>query len=292
MNKQANTIFDLSNLVFITHFSVLRETNNEFSKDYLFFKTIQGMKYLWGLYKTSGVVIACDAKRNWRKEFYPDYKKGRKEKRDPYYDDVIETIDKLKMFFTHYTSIPVIEIDFCEADDIIYYLVLNSGVGSVIISSDTDFVQLTNENVILYSPSQKKEYHVEDTDYELFLKCIRGDSSDNIASAYPRVRTTVIEEVYKTNDPFKKVSFFETINKNGERVSDVYERNRELIDLSRIPRCLVEKISETVSNLVINKYSITNMLKFIGQNDLKEVSKELISQDSFFKKTILQKRGD
>jgi DNA polymerase-1 len=68
----------------------------------------------------------------------------------------------------YWKTLPVktISIDKVEADDIISYLsnvVVNKPEDKVfIVSSDKDFIQLVNDNVIVYRPMEK-EYYTEQT---------------------------------------------------------------------------------------------------------------------------------
>ena len=69
-----------------------------------------------------------------------------------------------------------------ECDDIINYLanVKHSNDDTVIVSSDTDFIQSINENNRLYNPVSKKFIESVDYDY-VSWKALVGDKSDNIA---------------------------------------------------------------------------------------------------------------
>jgi 5'-3' exonuclease len=91
-------------------------------------------------------------------------------------------------------TLPVktISIDKVEADDIIAYLcnkVINEPKDKAfIVSSDKDFIQLVNDNVIVYRPMEK-EYYTEQTVIDKYKmspknfilhKTLLGDNSDKI----------------------------------------------------------------------------------------------------------------
>jgi len=286
---KTNVIVDLSNLTFITHFSLLKKTNG-FLQSYLIFQTINFIKNVANKYKADGILIACDSPNVWRKDIYPEYKANRKESRDPYYEDVKDAMIKIKDFFNECTSIPAVSVARAEADDIIALITQTAkeNTKTVIISSDKDFVQLlTNKNVTLYSPSQKAERTTLDVGYDLFEKCIRGDNGDNIKSAYPRVRKTVLEEAW--HDSYKMMNLLESTTKAGDLVKDAYFFNKNLIDLSLQPEYIKSNISNTLENLKINKYNELKVLRFIGKHDMKEVSKEFMKHKEILKKHYISK---
>ena len=89
--------------------------------------------------------------------------------------------------------ITVIAINHIEADDTISVLrnhILKTIPGSeiVIVSTDKDFLQLVNEQVLVYSPTKKKVFDVNAVISEfgvipenvVTIRTIEGDSSDNI----------------------------------------------------------------------------------------------------------------
>jgi len=278
---KTNVIVDLSNVTFVTHFSLLKKIKN-FNKNYLIFRTINFIKLISKKYKADGVLIACDSPNVWRRDIYPDYKANRKESRDPYYEDVKDAMIQVKDFFNEQTSIPALSVERCEADDIIAVATQESDMRTVIISSDKDFKQLLNENVILYSPSQKTERTCDDVGYDLFEKCIRGDNGDNVKSAYPRVRATVLHAAWE--DEYKMINLLESTTKEGKKVKDGYRFNKKLIDLSLQPDYVRLNISNALKNLTINKYNGTKVLRFIGKHDMKGIADEFLKHKEIFRK--------
>ena len=80
-----------------------------------------------------------------------------------------------------------------------------------------------------------------DPEWLLFEKCIRGDSSDNVFTAFPKVRKTKIKEAFddRHNQGFVWNNFmlskWTDHNGNDMVVKDCYERNKQLVDLSQQP---------------------------------------------------------
>ena len=114
------------------------------------------------------VVICCDSKDNWRKDYFPYYKANRdnhkesqKQKRqfewNFLYEVLNETVEEMNEFFPY----KVLKVDKTEADDIIAVLAQNAKEKTLIISSDKDFIQLLNENVSIYQPIKNILHFVE-----------------------------------------------------------------------------------------------------------------------------------
>ncbi len=89
-----------------------------------------------------------------------------------------------------YLEIPNIEVINNEADDYIASLTNNDLYEYIIVSTDTDFIQLINNNISLYIPRGKKsiilnkekvyeKYNIYPNQYILY-KSLIGDKSDNI----------------------------------------------------------------------------------------------------------------
>jgi len=115
----------------------------------------------------------------------------------------------------------------------------------------------------------------------LFEKCIRGDTSDNVFSAYPKVRKNKLEEAFtdRANKGFawNNLMLQRWVDHNGveHRVLEDYERNRRLIDLTQQPEDIKNIIKETISTNAVAK-EVTQvgirLLKFAQLYDLQKVS--------------------
>ncbi|MDH5766617.1 MAG: hypothetical protein OEZ38_11435 [Gammaproteobacteria bacterium] len=290
MKTKTNLIVDLSNVVFIVHHSSLKKNNGEFSKEFLLFKTVQLIKYIALMYKVDGILIACDSKNVWRKDLYPEYKANRNHATDPYYDDVKDVINDVIRFFDECTMITTMSVNRAEADDIIAIVTQTSNAKSVILSSDKDFIQLINDKTVLYSPTSKAERVSEDREYELFEKCIRGDRGDNIPSAYPNIRSKKLQSAWykkiNDNDNFEMVNIMETV-KNGVKVSDAFNFNNSLINLTMQPDFIKERVKQSINNIEQKKYNNSKLLRFIGEYNLKGVSDDLLKHKYLFKKCFV-----
>lgn len=229
------------------------------------------------------IMLATDH-NSWRKKVYPEYKLNRvtarmkKTPKEQEEDGMI--LDAAKDFFEFFrtqTKVLSVRYEGAEADDVIATNVLdNPDCTHIIMSTDRDYYQLVSNNVFMYDPTMKlyftldgvldefqqpvidtktdKPKHLGEPEWSLFMKCIRGDASDNIKTAYPRVREkgtkkkAGILEAY--NDRHTRAYDWFTIMHhewedgfgNKHLVKDLYERNRELIDLRKIPQWVQDGI--------------------------------------------------
>ena len=138
---------------------------------------------------------------NSRKNLLPEYKSGRDLQRitnwdafDNKEDEDDAKVDQIVRVIQYLKTLPVktIGIPKVEADDVIAYLsdiIPESPKDKVfIVSSDKDFLQLVNENVIVYRPMEK-EFYTNQTVIDKFkmspqnfilYKTLMGDNSDKV----------------------------------------------------------------------------------------------------------------
>ena len=267
-------------------------------------------------------VVFCLEGRSWRKEFYKPYKANRALDTKAMTEAEVEenkmfweTYEVFTTFLREKTNCSVLRHENAEADDIIArFIHMHPNDTHYIISSDTDFAQLISENVHQYNgvagqlikldgyfndrgkpiKDKKTGEHklLEDPEYLLFKKIIRGDATDNVFSAYPGVRekgtknSVGIKEAFedRTKQGFNWNNFLlqRWVDHNGDehRVKDDYERNRTLIDLKAQPA----DIKEAVDNVIKNDVRITttpsvgiHLMKFCGKYELTRISEQVDS---------------
>lgn len=276
-----NLLVDVNNLAFAIRHASMKPVSNrskkeEFATEYIFLQMIKSTLSHARKFSCNALVIASDSKNIWRTDIYPMYKGKGDKVEDVYYKETIEAAKRYQQFFRDNSAAMVISVDRCEADDIIAVWCQESDVKNIILSSDRDFVQLLNENTELYSIQQRTFREVPEgttADYQLFLKCFRGDlQSDNITSAYPRLRETLIKKAY--TDDFELLNLLETVLPSGEKVGDLFERNVTLIDLTQQP-CMYRKMIE----MAINTYSHGSYSEFKAIKALYEFG---VKKDSDF----------
>jgi 5'-3' exonuclease len=267
--------------------------------------------------------VFCLEGRSWRKDYYEPYKRQRAEARAAHSpreaeEEKIfwETFDQFKEFITDKTNCTVLQHPQLEADDLIAgWIQSHPTADHVIISTDGDFAQLIAPNVKQYNGVtqittthegyfdekgkpvvDKKTKQVKaapDPSWLLFEKCMRGDTSDNIFSAYPGVREKGTKNKVGLREAFadrgtKGYSWNNmmlqrwTDHENVEhRVLDDYNRNVKLCDLTAQPDDIKLIIRNTItehtnSNKNISQVGI-RLLKLCAEYDLQKISDQVQS---------------
>lgn len=164
----------------------------DFVEDY-----IAVVKSLQKSYKAGHVIIACDeGSSSYRKNLLPEYKQNRKDKYElqtpaeakafeEFFEEFSRTIDEISNIF------PVIRFPKCEADDIAAYIVTRYSKhfdATWLMSSDKDWDLLINPSVSRFSYVTRKEITYDNwsehyeygCDDHISIKCLTGDSGDNI----------------------------------------------------------------------------------------------------------------
>jgi hypothetical protein len=199
------------------------------------------------------VVIACDSRHYWRKEIFAPYKANRKKNRDTSGHDwstIFHCLALIKDELKEHSPYKVLEIDTCEADDIIGVLTQKYAPSEkiIILSSDKDFAQLQKyQNVSQHSPIMKKDIVEKMPDLQLKQLIIRGDKDDGI----PNILSP--DDVFISGGrqkPIMEAKLSVWMNQKpedfctGEMLRNYY-RNQALIDLTKIPEDIVGKILES-----------------------------------------------
>jgi len=196
------------------------------------------------------LVVCCDATNNWRKEAFKYYKAQRKTTRDKSDFDWSELFRLLHMVREEIAEnfpYKVVYIDKAEADDIIAALILNNDTNEpiLILSSDKDFIQLQKyKNVSQYSPLKKAFLNTDNPENFLREHILRGDVSDGVPN-FLSSDDTFVTDKRQTPLSKKKVSVWSELEPDvfcqGEQLRN-YRRNEMLIDLTKIPEWLQDKI--------------------------------------------------
>ena len=259
----------------------------------------------WREFKGNHVIFFLEG-RSWRKDHYPPYKRQRTEARAAQSPREMEedktfweTFDNFKDFVTNKTNSTVLQHPRLEADDLIAgWIAAHPYDNHIIISTDGDFAQLIAPNVKQYNGvSQvtithegyfddkgkpvidKKTKEVKpapDPKWLLFEKCMRGDTSDNIFSAYPGVRNS---KGYNWNNMMLQ----RWTDHDGveHRVKEDYERNVLLCDLSAQPTEITQIISDVIASDDHKTKNVAQvgirLLKFCAEFDLQKISEQVTS---------------
>ena len=220
---------------------------------------------------------------NNRKNLLPEYKSGRDIQRitnwdafDNKDDEDDAKIDQMVRIIQYLKTLPVkvVVLDKVEADDIIAYLsnvIPQKKEDKVfIVSSDKDFLQLINENVVVYRPMEK-EYYTIDTVIEKFkmspsnfilYKTLMGDNSDKIAGI-------------KGLGPKKLYKLFPELSERDLTLDDIYD----ICEKKYKENVIYARILQNFSSIETN-FKIMDLSKpMIDKNDEKYLDSVVESKD-------------
>ena len=262
-------------------------------------------------------VVFCLEGRSWRKDFYEPYKKNRAVARQALTEKEQEeeqlfwdSFDELKTFVHEKSNCTVLQHVNLEADDLVAgWIQSHPEDEHIIVSSDTDFYQLLGPKVKQYNgisdelhtiegifdkkgapvkdKKTKENKSVPDPSWILFEKCMRGDPTDNVFSAFPGVRKVgsknkvglveAFEDRDKKGFAWNNLMLQRWTDHNGQehRVLDDYNRNVVLVDLTAQPDNVKVQIAETIATNSVPKEVPqigSKFLKFCGKYDLKRIT--------------------
>ncbi len=174
-----------------------------------------------------------------------------------------------------FLGIAYIEIENYEADDYIASIVSNiTSINYIIVSTDSDFIQLINSSTYLYVPRGKKgilydeeevikKYNVTPIKYTIF-KSLVGDKSDNIKGVAGIGNITASRILkYDSLQGFilaNPDSRYSTLLINNEKM---IEKNKNLINMNRnldVSNIVFEKLPKTIIN-----YKTYEIVEKIGE---------------------------
>ena len=279
---------------------------------------LNSVKKAWNDFDGSHVVFCLEG-RSWRKDYYEPYKRNRQVARDkltPTQADedtaFWEIFDEFKNFVTEKTNCTVMQHKQLEADDLIAgWVQAHPDDHCVIISTDGDFAQLVGPNCTQYNgvsntiiahdgyfDDKKREPIIDkktgeakpapQPDFMLFEKCMRGDTSDNVFSAYPGVRKKGTKnkigliEAYEDKDNkgfnWNNMMLQRWTDHEGveHRVLDDYNRNVVLCDLTAQPGNIRSIINDNIEDAIENPKEITQvgmrLMKFCAKHDMQRIA--------------------
>ncbi len=299
---------------------------------HIMFRSIQ---QAWKKFNGSHVVFAFEG-RSWRKDYLPQYKSNRKIDQSKLSVKEIEEskilweiFDRFKEFVTKQTNCTVLHHPQLEADDLIAGWIKHHPADQhVILSTDGDFAQLISDNVVQYNGvsnitttingyfddwskpvidnKTKKPKSPPDPEWLLFVKCMRGDTSDNVFSAYPGVRTkgsknkVGLTEAYDDRKlkgyNWNNLMLQRWIDHNGveHQVINDYQRNVVLCDLSAQPDPIKNIIKETIENSCKYPKQLSQVgvrvLKFCSSYDLTRITDNIQTYSEPFAAQYVQQK--
>jgi 5'-3' exonuclease len=255
---------------------------------------IKSLGYLIKIMNPTHVYVVFDGNNSSqsRKDILPEYKSNRNQKvvnKDIFSEveeenesktkQIIRIIQYLKLF-----PVNVIAIDNVEADDVIAYMSLilskKNKTKVTIVSNDQDYLQLINENTIIYLGTEKKHYteQVFTEKYNipphnfLIYKLLMGDSSDALSGVKglgPKKIGTLFPELKDSYIDFEKLI----------KISEKKVDNHNIYKL----------ILESKEDLQ-NKYNIMNLNKpMLSEQDKIDVEQFTTQNNKHFNPSLFLK---
>ena len=227
--------------------------------------TIKSYKKKYG--KEYGeLVICCDGRKYWRKEFFEQYKGSRKKNRDASDLDwklIFDTLSEMREDIAKHFPWRVIHVDRAEADDVIAVMskwlqdnqLVQEGLVEetqkvLILSSDKDFKQLQlYPTVKQWSPMQKKYITASKQEIRDFMieHIVKGDTGDGVPNILSKDDVFMIGERQKPMSAKRLAEFidkgFDACKNDDERRN--WHRNATLVDFQFIPEDVQKSIVDT-----------------------------------------------
>ena len=223
------------------------------------------------------VIIACDNKKYWRRDVFPNYKANRKKARQSSGHDwtsIFEVLNKIRDELKNHSPYKVLDVDTAEADDVIAVLATRyASIGKVmILSSDKDFAQLQKyPNVEQYSPILKKAIKEPLPSLQLKQLIIRGDKGDGIPNILSKDETFIEGARQKPITEAKIINWLNQEPKEfcTDEMLRNFKRNEMLIDLTQIPETLKQSIIDSYDNT--KAHTKQEFLNYMMANRLKNL---------------------
>lgn len=227
------------------------------------------------------MVVCCDDRDYWRREFFPYYKAARRKKRQESTFDwrsVYAAMDAVKQELDEFFPLWVVQGKLAEADDVIARLCHRVEGPHLILSGDGDFVQLHRRDVEQYSPIQKKAVTSTDPAAALIEKILCGDPGDGVPNILSDDDTFMVPGKRQGAMTKKRIEEYSVSVPRGiaeARLVRNYKRNEQLIDLKNAPAHVRQSIDEAIDrqmaknntgklfNYFISKH-LRNLVESIG----------------------------
>ena len=248
--------------LFIRVFSAIPTTNEDGIHVGGIVGFLRSLAFSINMIRPTRTIVVFDGKggSNRRRKIFPQYKMGRKMSyRLNRAHDFLTREEEQKMMirqlnrvveYLECLPITILNIENCEADDVIGYLSkhIYNDSKTTILSTDKDFLQLVDNNTRVYSPTKKKmydeakvfdEYGIHPKNFLLF-RMFDGDKSDGIPGVNGIGQKTLVKlfPFMETNQQYTLDDIYRSAetqkNPLCERVlqsKDLLDTNKQLMDL-------------------------------------------------------------
>ena len=239
--------------------------------------------------KYGELIICCDNRHYWRRDYFPNYKANRKRDRassgldwNAIFTHLNLIRDEIKENFPY----KVIDVHGAEADDIIAILVKSDlgDINNLIVSSDKDFIQLHGVAVDQYSPVTKRIVNGKEPLEYLREHIIRGDRSDGVPNILSPddtfvsqkrqkpIRKSIVSELLEQMNNYEPTLLHTLAKCPKDTWVRNWQRNETLIDFNKIPAGIQNDILREFKNVKVGSreglfdYFIKNRLNNLVDN--------------------------
>lgn len=220
--KRTLLLLDGANLMQRARFSSRRNLKGK--ENAIIYSFFRSLRPLVEKFSPDKIVLALEGRPVRRLELHEDYKANRVYDASDDYGDQRQVILEL----LQHLPVTTVRHPSHEADDVIGHYALDGDWDRrVVVSSDSDFIQLLNRDtrVEVYNPITKKNREAPCDDY-VGWKALVGDTCDNIEGFHGVGNKTAL----KLLESRKKLSEF--LSKNEGFVK--YQYNRELVEFEKV----------------------------------------------------------
>jgi len=249
-------LVDFNQILFSSFFAAVGKHTNVVIEEsmirHMTLNTIRTLRHKFK-YEDADFVICSDSTvGNWRREYFPNYKCRRRKSRDKSDVDwpaIYSAMDNIRDEIRDNFPYTYVQVDGCEADDIIGVLANYVGrhMPVTIISGDKDFRQLlTRPDIKIYDPGKKLIHRYGDFDAKEYLEehIIGGDKDDDVPNILSDSDTFAEGRRQVVMTKKRKEMLQGIRNRENDKYYDNYLRNKTLIDLSCTPAHLCEEVIE------------------------------------------------
>lgn len=299
-------IVDFSQIMIMSISAAFNSFKEELTEDmirHIFLNVIREYRKKYSNEFGNELILACDGKGYWRKNYFPYYKFKRAQGRaeSPLdWDFVFKCMDNLKQDIKTYFPYKLVEVPGCEGDDVIAVLVNEftktrfvekdknayslefdniTPEPILIVSADKDFLQLQlHNNVKQYSPIKKALITEDDIKLSRYMKILKGDVGDGIMNVFSDDDTLVTNKRQNVATQKRLSPLIDSLMEHDKlpdgtdfRIKRNFERNKTLIDLYelQLPEELKNQIIETYKSAPVNPRS--EILKYLQKYQLKNL---------------------
>ena len=239
--------------------------------------------------KYGELVICCDNKHYWRRDYFPNYKANRKRDREATgldWNAIFTHLNLIRDEIKENFPYKVIDVHGAEADDIIAILVKRAqgDTNNLIVSSDKDFIQLHGQQVDQYSPVTKRIVNGKEPLEYLREHIIRGDRSDGVPNILSPddtfvtqkrqkpIRKSIVSELLEQMNKYEPTQLHTLAKCPKDTWIRNWQRNETLIDFNKIPNDIQDEILREFKNVKVGSrkglfdYFIKNRLNNLVDN--------------------------